>query len=308
MSDRIPLKKMLTFGLLPSGLKKILYRLQGNHIGRHVKLSWGSVIVCKNKFTIGDNSRIGHFTSINGRTFQMGRNCNIRSAVIIHADNIQIGNEVVISETAILRAGHRSERSSLIIDDLVHIFPSTTIDPSRLVHLKEECAVGPGCSIFTHGSYKNILDGYPVHYGDVVIGERVELTYNVFVAPGVTIGDDTIVGYGSYVNHDLPDHVMAAGLPATVKRHKEQFAPTPSEEKKEELLKDIISEFKKHLSYNGIPYTDKQIELMGCNEIILDGTTHFNLATRRCNPPKDNIAILLRRFLSRYGIRFKLSE
>lgn len=308
MNDRIPLKRMLTIGLLPSCLKKTLYRLQGNHIGKHVKISLGSVIVCKSKFSIDDDSSIGFFTSISGRTLQIGHHCNIRSAVVIHANNIQIGNEVTISETAILRAGHLSEKSGLIIDDLVHIFPSTTIDPSRLVHLKEECAVGPGCSIFTHGSYKNILDGFPVHYGDVVIGKRVELTYNVFVAPGVTIGDDSVVAYGSYVNHDLPDNVLAAGLPAIVKRHKEQFAPTPSAEKKEELLEDILLELKNHLYYNGIAFSKEQIELQGSKEIIVNSSTRFNLETHTCNKPKDEISITLRRFLSRYGIRFKQTE
>ena len=306
MNDRIPLRKMLTFGLLPGWMKKTLYRMRGNHIGKNVRLSLGSVIICKEPFCIGDGCRIGYFTSICGRTFQMGNHNDIRSAVVILADNIKIGNEVTISETTILRAGHLSGRSSLVIDDLVHIFPSTTIDPSRLVHLKEECAVGPGCSIFTHGSYKNILDGYPVHYGDVIIGERVELTYNVFVAPGVTIGNDTIVGYGSYVNHDLPGQVLAAGLPATVKRHKEQFAPMPSKEEQETTLRDILQEFESHLSYNELPR--KPLKLEGCDEIIVDGTTHFNLKEHRCDAPKDETAVMLRRFLSRYGIRFKQSE
>ena len=308
MNDRIPLRKMLTFGLLPGCLKKTLYRLQGNHIGKHVKLSWGSIIVSKEKFSIGDNSQIGLFSSISARSLQIGHHTQIRSAVVIFADNVQIGNQVVISETAILRAGHLSEQSVLIIDDLVHIFPSTTIDPSRRVHLQEECAVGPGCNIFSHGSYKNALDGYPVHYGDVVIGKRVELTYNVFVAPGVTIGDDTVVAYGSFVNHNLPDNVLAAGLPAVVKRTKEEFAPTLSEKEREDMLKNILSEFEKHLSYKGIPHTEKQITLIGTNEIIVDGTTHFNLSTRQCAQSNDPISYELRRFLSRYGIRFKLSE
>lgn len=296
---------MFTFGLLPSWLKKTLYRMQGNHIGKHVKLSLGSVIICKEKFTIGDACRFGHFSSIRGRALHMGNHNVIRSAVVILADTITIGNEVTISETAILRAGHLSQHSSLTIDDLVHIFPSTTIDPSCHVHLKEECAVGPGCSIFTHSSYKNILDGYPVLYGDVVIGQRVELTYNVFIAPGVTIGDDTIVAFGSYVNHDLPDHVMAAGSPAVVKRRKDQFAPTPSNDEKREILKGIIQEFKNHLAYNGLP--QKPIDLLGCDEIIVDGITHFYLDEHRCDAPQDNTSALLRRFLGRYGIRFKQS-
>lgn len=307
MNDRLPLRKMLTFGLLPSGVKKALYRLRGNHIGKHVKLSLGAVIVCHEKFSIGDGTHIGLFTSISGRSLQIGSRCNIRSAVIIQADSIEIGNEVTISETAILRAGHLSEKSALIIDDLVHIFPSTTIDPSRRVHLQEECAVGPGCSIFTHSSYKNILEGFPVRYGDVTIGRRVELTYNVFVAPGVTVGDDTIVGYGSYVNRNLPANVLAAGTPAIVKRTKEQFAPTPTLQEQETMLQDILTEFYNYLDYRGTKYNSKEVVLENRNMISVDGT-HFNLDSHQCNSPSSTLARELRRFLSRYGIRFKQTQ
>lgn len=308
MNERIPIGKMLTFGLLPSGLKKIFYRLKGNHIGNHVKFSLGSVIVCHEKFSIGDGTHIGCFTAVCGRHITIGYHCNIRSAVIINADTIQMGNEVTISETAIIRAGHPSDQSAFIVDDLVHIFPSTTIDPSRQIHLQEECAVGPGCSLFTHSSYKNVLDGFPASYGDITIGKRVELTYNVFVGPGVTIGDDTIVGYGSYVNRNLPANVLAAGTPATVKRSKEEFAPTPSKEEKEKMLKEILNEFDKHLTYNGISHTPNQVVLSSGNEIVVNGTTHFNLEQHRCDNPKDDLSKTLRRFLSRYGIRFKQSE
>jgi maltose O-acetyltransferase len=40
----------------------------------------------------------------------------------------------------------------------------------------------------------------------------------VIVCPGVTIGDDTVVGAGSVVVHDLPAGVLAVGNPAHVVR------------------------------------------------------------------------------------------
>ena len=40
----------------------------------------------------------------------------------------------------------------------------------------------------------------------------------VIVCPGVTIGDDTVVGAGAVVTEDLPAGVLAAGVPATVKK------------------------------------------------------------------------------------------
>lgn len=304
MGNRLPLVKMLTFGLLPSCLKKAIYRLKGNKIDKHVRLHWGSVIVCPEKFHVGSYTEVGYFTSIIGRNIDIGHHTNIRSAVIINATNITIGNDVTISETAIIRAGHLSAQSKLTIDDLVHVFPHTTIDPSRRIHLGEECAVGPGCSIFTHGSYKSILDGYPVTYGDVTIGKRVELTYNVFVAPGVTVGDDAIVAYGSYVNRDIPAATLAAGTPAAVKRTKEQFAPTPSDEDKASMLNNIMSEFNEHCSFIGLDAKDTDIKLDGTKTITADGCI-FDIENHTCSAPKSALAKELRRFLSRYGIRFK---
>lgn len=307
MSNRLPIAKMLTFGLLPSCLKKTIYRLKGNKIDKHVKLHWGSVIVCPTKFHVGSHTEIGFFTSITGHHIDIGHHTNIRSAVIINATNIIIGNDVTISETAIIRAGHLSAESALIIDDLVHVFPHTTIDPSRRVHLQEECAVGPGCSIFTHGSYKNILDGYPVSYGDVTIGKRVELTYNVFVAPGVTVGNDAIVAYGSYVNKDIPAEVLAAGCPAVVKRTKEQFAPTLSDEEQAAILENILTEFKHHCKFIGIKANNSDIQRGDTRTITANGCT-FDIENHTCDTPKSVLAKELRRFLSRYGIRFKTSS
>lgn len=36
--------------------------------------------------------------------------------------------------------------------------------------------------------------------------------------PGVTVGDNTVVGAGSVVTHDLPANVVAVGSPARVLR------------------------------------------------------------------------------------------
>ena len=48
----------------------------------------------------------------------------------------------------------------------------------------------------------------------IVIGDNVWLGGGVIVCPGVTIGDDTVVGAGAVVTHDLPARVVAVGVPA----------------------------------------------------------------------------------------------
>ena len=45
---------------------------------------------------------------------------------------------------------------------------------------------------------------------------------NVVVVPGVTIGDNTTIGAGSVVTHDIPSSVVAAGNPCRVIRKLEE--------------------------------------------------------------------------------------
>lgn len=58
-----------------------------------------------------------------------------------------------------------------------------------------------------------ILDGAKVTFGD-----NVFIAPNVSVLPGVSIGSNTIIGAGSVVNKDIPEGVIAAGVPCKVIR------------------------------------------------------------------------------------------
>jgi maltose O-acetyltransferase len=52
----------------------------------------------------------------------------------------------------------------------------------------------------------------------ITIGDNVWLGGGVIVCPGVTIGQDTVVGAGAVVTRDLPPGVLAVGNPARVIR------------------------------------------------------------------------------------------
>lgn len=52
----------------------------------------------------------------------------------------------------------------------------------------------------------------------IVVGDNVWLGGGAIVCPGVSIGDDTVVGAGAVVTRDLPAAVVAAGTPARVLR------------------------------------------------------------------------------------------
>ena len=53
----------------------------------------------------------------------------------------------------------------------------------------------------------------PVH-----IGSNCWLGAGVIVMPGVTIGDNTVIGAGSIVTRDIPSNVVAVGNPCRVMR------------------------------------------------------------------------------------------
>ena len=95
----------------------------------------------------------------------------------------------------------------------------TVLDVSR-VRIGSNVQVGPNVSIYTAG--------HPLHpdsrnsgyeYGiDVVIGDSVWLGGNTCVLPGVTIGDNAVIGAGSVVTKDIPANALAAGNPCRVIR------------------------------------------------------------------------------------------
>lgn len=79
---------------------------------------------------------------------------------------------------------------------------------------------GPNVSLYAAG--------HPIHptsrnsgyeYGlPITIGDNVWLGGSVVVNPGVTIGNNVVVASGSVVTKDLPDNVVAAGVPCKVIR------------------------------------------------------------------------------------------
>lgn len=54
----------------------------------------------------------------------------------------------------------------------------------------------------------------PLITAPIIIGEQVWITADVFVGPGVTIGDGAVVTARSSVFNDLPPWMVARGNPA----------------------------------------------------------------------------------------------
>lgn len=88
------------------------------------------------------------------------------------------------------------------------------------ITIGHHCFIGPNCGIYTavhpilaEERNKGLEKALPV-----VIGDNCWIGGDVTILPGVTIGAHTVIGAGSVVTKDIPDHVVAVGNPCKVVR------------------------------------------------------------------------------------------
>ena len=78
--------------------------------------------------------------------------------------------------------------------------------------------VAPNCGFYTAGHPLDVKQrnaGIEYAY-PITIGNNVWIGANVSVLPGVTIGDNCVIGAGSVVNRDIPANSVAVGNPCRV--------------------------------------------------------------------------------------------
>lgn len=51
-------------------------------------------------------------------------------------------------------------------------------------------------------------------FGRIIIGNNVHIGFNAIIMPGVTIGDNCVIGCGAVVTKDIPSNSIAVGVPA----------------------------------------------------------------------------------------------
>lgn len=124
------------------------------------------------------------------------------------------------------------------VDETVTVFPPLTSDFGRNIRLGQRVFINSGSRFQDQGGVEigdDCLIGHnavfatlnhdldPAHRADMVpapirLGTKVWLGANVTVLPGVTIGDNAVVGAGSVVTQDVPANTVAVGSPARVVR------------------------------------------------------------------------------------------
>ena len=104
--------------------------------------------------------------------------------VIQHKKNLQLGLQTDIGAFSYINA-----KNGVIIEDFVQI--------------------GSHCSIYTVSTIDE-------KEGSVVLKKSCRIGSHSVVMPGVTVGKNSIIGAFSFVNRNVPNNVMAAGIPIKV--------------------------------------------------------------------------------------------
>jgi len=79
------------------------------------------------------------------------------------------------------------------------------------VVIEDSVQIGSHCSIY---SVSTIDDSH----GKVILKQNCRIGSHSTILPGVSIGENSIIGAHSLVNKDIPDNVVAFGVPAKVVR------------------------------------------------------------------------------------------
>ena len=102
----------------------------------------------------------------------------------------------------------------------VYVNFNLTLVDDTAIYIGDYTMIGPNVTIATgsHPILPALREKLYQFNMPVRIGRNCWLGAGAIILPGVTIGDNVVVGAGSVVTHDLPDNVVAVGNPCRVLR------------------------------------------------------------------------------------------
>lgn len=150
---------------------------------------WKRHCVIADDVQVGEGTRVGNFVLIRENTI-IGRDCLIGSYVDIEGD-VQVGDFVSLQSGCYLTRG-------VIIEDRVFCGPRT-----MTLNDKHMCYGRPAMQFVRQAP--RILHAARIGGGSVL-------------CPGITVGENAVVGAGSVVTRDVPDGMIVVGNPAEVVR------------------------------------------------------------------------------------------
>jgi len=85
----------------------------------------------------------------------------------------------------------------------------TYINAKNGVIVEDYVQIGSHCSIYSVSTIDN-------KEGKVILKKNCRIGSHSVIMPGVTVGENSIIGAFSFVNRDIPNNTVAVGVPAKV--------------------------------------------------------------------------------------------
>jgi acetyltransferase-like isoleucine patch superfamily enzyme len=135
-----------------------------------------------------------------------------------HLETFEVGNAVFIGAQAYLQGRFDGYCR---IGDHVWIGPQSYFDARALV-LEDYVGWGPGARVLG-SEHAGMPADVPIIQTDlriapVVVRRGADIGTGAVLLPGVTVGENAIVGAGAVVTQDVPDNAVVAGVPARLLR------------------------------------------------------------------------------------------
>ncbi len=101
---------------------------------------------------------------------------------------------------------------NLKIEKNTDIGAFTYINAKYSVEIQKDVQVGSHCSIYSWSTIDN-------KKGKITLKKNAKIGTHSVIMPGITIGENAVIGAFSFVTEDIPDNVLAMGVPAKVIRN-----------------------------------------------------------------------------------------
>lgn len=102
----------------------------------------------------------------------------------------------------------------------IYVNSNVTFVDDEHIYIGDQCMIAPNVVFATagHPILPILRDHHYVYNLPIHVGRNVWIGANVCIMPGVTIGDNSVIGAGSVVTKDIPSDVVACGIPCSVMR------------------------------------------------------------------------------------------
>lgn len=137
---------------------------------------------------IGEGTSIWQFAVVLAGA-QIGRDCNICAHTFVE-------NEVILGDRVTVKCG-------------VYLWDG--------IEVQDDVFIGPAVA-FTNDKFPRSKQ-YPESFSKIIIQKGASIGANATILPGVTIGENAMVGAGSVVTKDVPAMAVVIGNPAKIIRY-----------------------------------------------------------------------------------------